>query len=370
MGEQTVTLADFQAVQEQVIQLKTENIELKDQIEAAKRRSTMSGQQICEALKNDNLQLRVTINQVMKERDVILEKLKRVSIIQFLQHQNLTEASKIPDIQSMPQQVQPIANEVLALMEDVKGQIHRRAFLDTQVNELSKKTKSLGRIGEQLQAQINELREKQKAEMAALDSSRNILQNLEVETTRLRDSISAATTPRQSQLTQEDLKVLIKKTTNLEETIQTKKTEHQRIVDELTAKIEEYNRNIEDSNAAKAVINKKLQQKISTIQNEINKRRGIVVQSTKSGSRADSANLFMKSKQLIDSIAKMQESNWELEERVAFSRNSLKIMANEIVKNKFGKVTDSKNNEMYTKSHQMILRIAEIDRILNETKTK
>lgn len=366
MSDKTVTIADFQALQEQVIQLKTENIELKDQIEAAKKRSTMSGQQICEALKNDNLQLRVTINQVMKERDVILEKLKRVSIIQFLQHQNLTEASKIPDVQSMPQQVQPIANEVLDLMEDVKRQILRRAFLDTQVNELSKKTKTLGRVGEQLQTQINELREKQKSEMTALDSSRDQLQTLELETTKLRDSISAATMPRQTQLTQDDLKVLKKKVTNLEETIQTMKTEQAAIIGDLEAKIAEYDRNIEDANAAKSVITKKMQQKISAIQNEINKRSGIVVQSTKSGSRADSASLFMKSKELIDEIAKLQEKNWELEERVAFSRNSLKMMADEIIKNRYGKGLDPKNKDMYNKSHQIILRIAEIDRLMKE----
>ena len=78
------TIEDFQAIQEQVIQVKAENNELRKQIENAKKKSTMSPQQIAEALKNDNLQMRVTINQTMKERDQLIEKMRLIKIIEFL----------------------------------------------------------------------------------------------------------------------------------------------------------------------------------------------------------------------------------------------------------------------------------------------
>ena len=357
----SVTLEDFQAVQENVIQIKAENNDLKKQIEAAKKRSQMSGPQIAESLKNDNLQLRVTINQAMKERDQLLEKMKLIKIIQFLQNQNLYEATSMPDIQTMPQKIKPIATEVFSLIEDVKQQIIKRSLLDTQVNELSKKSKSLGRDGEKLQKKISELREKQKSEMTALENSRKELQDLEAETAKLRDSISLATSPKTARLTEEDLKVLQKQTQSLEHEIETRKNEHKKLCEELEQKIAEHDRNIEDATAAKQVIEKKLQQRIWTFQAEINKRKGIVVHAGKNGSRQDSTQLFMESKKLIESIADMQQRNWEMEERVAFTRNSSKMMGKEIVKCMFGKNADIKNNEMHKKSYEMINRIAEIE---------
>ena len=357
----SVTLEDFQAVQEQVIQIKTENMKLKEQIEAAKKRSTMSGPQIVETLKNDNLQLRVTINQAMKEKEQLTEKMKLIDIIKFLQNQNLYEATSIPDVQSMPQQIRSIATEVFSLMDDVKQQVVKRSLLDTQVNELSKQSKKLGRDSEKLQKKIADLRAKQKAEMQELENSRKELQDLEVETTKLRDSISLASSQRVTRLTTEDLRVLQKRVQTLEQDMEKRKEEHTKLCETLQQKIEEHDRNIEDANATKQVIEKKLQQKIWTFQAEINKRRGIVVHPGKNGTRQDSTQLFMESKRLIESIADIQQSNWEIEERVAFTRNSTKMMSKEIVKCMYGKNADIQNNEMHKKSYEMINRITEIE---------
>ena len=366
----SVTLDDFQAVQEQVILLKKENMELKDQVEAAKKRSSMSGPQIVENLKSDNLQLRVTINQLMKEKEKMVEKMRFISIIQFLQHQNLYEAETIPDVQTMPQHVRPVAQEVISLMDDVKQQILRRSFLDTQVNELSKKTKTLGRDGEKLQAKIAELREKQKEEMASLEASRATLQSLEAETAKLRGSLSEVTSQRTTHFTQDDLKILQKKTVSLEEEIKVKKADNKKVIDELNAKIDQHNRDIEDATAAKTVINKKLQQKISALQSEINKRRGIVVRPGKSGTLQNATQLFMESKKLIESIAEKQQNNWELEERVAFTRNSTKMMAKEIVKCMYGKNVDVVNNEMHKKSLEMISKIMKMEMEIKRNNNK
>ena len=357
----SVTLEDFEAVQQQVIQIRTENKQLKDQVEAAKKRSTMSGPQIVDALKNDNLQLRVTINQLMKEKEQLTEKMKLIDIIKFLQNQNLYEAVSVPDIQSMPQQIRSIATEVFSLMDDVKQQVVKRSLLDTQVNELSKKSKNLGREGDKLQKKIADLRAKQKSEMQEFENSRKELQELEAETAKLRDSISLASSPKVTKLTAEDLRVLQKRVQTLEQEIQKRKEEHEKLCESLKQKIEEHDRNIEDSNAAKQVIEKKLQQKIWTFQAEINKRKGIVVHPGKNGTKQDSTQLFMESKRLIESIADMQQANWEMEERVAFTRNSTKMMGKEIVKCMFGKNADIQNNEMHKKSYEMINRITEIE---------
>lgn len=358
----TCTTEEFQKLQNQIIQQRTENYSLKEQVETAKKRSSMTGAQYVESLKNDNLQIRVRINQLIKERDNILEKLKLIKIIQFLRLQNIYESTTVPDIQSIPVQVRGIASEVLSLIDDVKQQIARRAFLDTQVNELSKRTKSLGRAGEQLQTQITELREQQKTELYNIELKREELQGLENETTRLRESLYSFVASPGHNITSEDVKMMTKKVKNLSDQLESKKEEHRKKVCELESKIDEHNRKLEDATSARVIIEKKFHQKTRALQTEINKRRGIVViHQDEGGTNLNSAELFFQSKELIGSIAKIQESNWELEERVAFASNSLKRLADEILRIKFGKPQQVKN-DVYKEAHRVILNIAGLER--------
>lgn len=358
----TCTTEEFQKLQNQIIQQRTENYSLKEQVETAKKRSSMTGAQYVESLKNDNLQIRVRINQLIKERDNILEKLKLIKIIQFLRLQNIYESTTVPDIQSIPVQVRGIASEVLSLIDDVKQQIARRAFLDTQVNELSKRTKSLGRAGEQLQTQITELREQQKTELYNIELKREELQGLENETTRLRESLYSFVASPGHNITSEDVKMMTRKVKNLSDQLESKKEEHRKKVCELESKIDEHNRKLEDATSARVIIEKKFHQKTRALQTEINKRRGIVViHQDEGGTNLNSAELFFQSKELIGSIAKIQESNWELEERVAFASNSLKRLADEILRIKFGKPQQVKN-DVYKEAHRVILNIAGLER--------
>jgi len=357
----SVTNEDFLQIQGQVNQLKSENSRIKEQIDIFKKRNSMSATQFAESVKNDNVQKRVKINQLIAEKEGLVDKIKLLKIIQFLQLQNLYEASSVPDINTVPAQIRPIASDVIRLMEDVKQQISKRGFLDTQVNELSKKTKSLGRIGSQLQNQISELRERQKSELKAVEEARSKLQIVEGETAKLRDALSSISSSKCIE-SPENLKLIKKKYVILEDQLIEKQKSHDTIVMQLLTEIEGYNRRIEDSSSSKMVMEKKMQQKISTFQAEINKRRGIVVHSSKSAPKEDTAQLFIKSKQLIESIAKLQENVWELEERVAFSRNSMTLMAQEIVKNRIGIASDTKTNQMRSIALQIVLKIAELDR--------
>lgn len=364
-----VTVEDFQAIQAEIIKLKTANYELKEQIESAKRKSSMSGPQYAEELKNSNFQNRIRINQMIKERDELLEKLKLVRIIQFLQTQNLYEATSIPDIQTIPQNIRPIATEVITLMEDVKQQIAKRSFLDTQVNELNKKTKTLGRVCEQLQQQITELRDKQKVELSAVEERRSELAKLEAEASKLRESLTAASVPKQSQLTQSDLKIIKKRARTVEADLKRRQEEHSAVVDSLRARIEEHNRRLADSQETKAVIERKMQQKIEAFQQEINKRRGVVVRG--GGGRNDSARLFIESKELIEELARKQERAWELEERVAFSRNAVAKMAAELLKVRLGRSAAAPRAfPGYERARDGIVRVAHLERLIAERKKK
>jgi hypothetical protein len=110
------------------------------------------------------------------------------------------------------------------------------------------------------------------------------------------------------------------------------------------------------------VLQKKTSQKICALQAEINKRRGIVVHSSKSGSRKDSAQLFLESKKLIAQIAQKQQEVWELEERVAFSRTSLTLLSNDILKKMFGTDDSLKASQIKLVAQKIILELAAIDR--------
>ena len=152
-----------------------------------------------------------------------------------------------------------------------------------------------------------------------------------------------------------------KRVKDVEEEIEKKKENHKICVDEITAKIEEHNRTLEDAQATMKLIPKKNQQKIKALQDEINKRRGVVVHSGKENVH-DTSKLFKRSKKLIDGIATMQQENWDLEERVAFSRNSVTKMASEIVKVMFGTKADPKTAQLKNNAHSYIMKIAEIER--------
>lgn len=358
----SVTLTDFEALQKQLLQMKTENYSLREQIDAAKKRSSLTPQQICENLKKENVQLRVRINQAIKETEKLTEQLKLVKISNFLQIQNLYETTSIPDINSMPEKLKPIATEVFQLMDNVKQQIVRRAYLDTQVTELTKKTKSLGRTGETLQSQVDEMRLKQKSELASMEEASEKLQKLKGETAKLREELQATKTSKSEMSNPSDLAALQKKISNLTTEYENRKQKHTEIINDLNTKIDDYNRRLEDATSSKIVLEKKMHQKVWALQAEINKRRGIVVHSSKTASKKDSAQLFLESKRMINEIAQKQQDVWELEERVAFSRNTVSMLSNDILKKMFGKCEGKKANQIIIVAHRLVIEIAQMDR--------
>ena len=351
----SVPLADFESLQKQLLQMKTENYSLREQVESAKKRSSLTPQQISENLKKENVQLRVRINQAIKETEQLNEQLKLVKIGQFLQLQNLYEATVIPDINTMPEKLKPLATEVFQLMDGVKQQIARRAFLDTQVNELQKKTKSLGRTGENLQSQVDEMRLKQKSELASMEEAREKLQKLKAETAQLREELQATKVSKSSMSNPEELASIQKKITHLTNEFEKRKNDHAKTIEELNEKIDEYNRRLEDDTSSKIVMEKKMHQKVWALQAEINKRRGIVVHSSKSSSHKDSAQLFLESKNLINEMVAKQQQVWELEERVAFSRNSVTMMSADIMKKLFSKCDGQKADKMKAVARDIIM---------------
>ena len=362
----TVTLEDFEGLQAQLLQMKTENYNLRDQVEAAKKRSSLTPQQIAENLRVENLQIRVRLNQCVKEKEQLTDQLKLVKIAQFLQLQNLYEATSIPDINTIPQQLRPLASEVFQLMDDVKKQIVRRAFVDTELSELGKRSKTLSRVGEQLQAQIDAMRADQTRELGLIDTAREQMQRLESETTTLRNELQAVVAPKSKAVNPDDLKAIARRSRAVEAEIAERKAKHAALMEDLSAKIASYDRKLDDAQSAKAVMEKKTQQKIWALQAEINRRRGIVVHSSNTTSRKDSAELFLESKRLIAQIAQKQQEVWELEERVSFSRNSVAILASDIVKKLLAKATPEKFKEMAPAAQKAIVQLAQLDRKTNE----
>lgn len=362
----TVTLEDFEGLQAQLLQMKTENYNLRDQVEAAKKRSSLTPQQIAENLRVENLQIRVRLNQCVKEKEQLTDQLKLVKIAQFLQLQNLYEATSIPDINTIPQQLRPLASEVFQLMDDVKKQIVRRAFVDTELSELGKRSKTLSRVGEQLQAQIDAMRADQTRELGLIDTAREQMQRLESETTTLRNELQAVVAPKSKSVNPDDLKAIARRSRAVEAEIAERKAKHAALMEDLSAKIASYDRKLDDAQSAKAVMEKKTQQKIWALQAEINRRRGIVVHSSNTTSRKDSAELFLESKRLIAQIAQKQQEVWELEERVSFSRNSVAILASDIVKKLLAKATPEKFKEMAPAAQKAIVQLAQLDRKTNE----
>ena len=359
----SVTLSDYENVQEQVIKLRNENEEIKKQIEAARKRQAMTSSQLQDEIKANIVELKVSKSQLIREQQNTVERIKLYQLQNYLETRNIIEEVEIPAVKSLPDSLKPVATEVIQLINEYKEQLARKAFLETQASDLSKKTKNLEKTSEQLQEKVQNLREKQKQETEEVSLKNAELQQLEQETRKLRELISAANVPKTTQLTQENLDRLKRRVKELETTIANKKEKHNQVVSDLTEKIESHNRELDDSAAMMKLIPKKNKQKIKALQDEINKRRGVVVHASKSGSTQDASKLFTTSKQLIESIATRQQENWDLEERVAFSRNSLTMMANEIVKVMLGQRPDPKLNEMRQQAHKYIVRIAEIERL-------
>ena len=359
--QMSVTIADYEAIQEQVIKFRKENEELKEQINAAKKRQAMTSAQLQEEIKSNIVELKVSKSQLIREQQATVERIKLSQLQNYLETKNILEETEIPAVKSLPDKLKGIATEVLKLVDEYKEQVARKVFFDTQASDLNRKTKSLEKTGEQLQAKVQELRDKQKQETEEVAQKNFELQKQEQETRRLRELISAANAPRSAQLTPENLSRLKKRVKDVEEGIEKKKENHKKFVDEITAKIEAHNRTLEDAQATMKLIPKKNQQKIKALQDEINKRRGVVVHQGKDGTH-DANELFKRSKKLIDGIATMQQENWNLEERVAFSRNSVTKMATEIVKVMFGTKSDPKTAQLKSNAHNFIMKIAEIER--------
>ena len=194
------------------------------------------------------------------------------------------------------------------------------------------------------------------------------MQKLENETAALRNELQASA-PKTKSVNPDDLKTIARRTRAVEAEIQERKKKHAALVEDLSAKIAEYDRKLEDSQSSKVVMEKKTQQKIWALQAEINRRRGIVVHSSKSTSRQDSAELFLESKRLIGEIAKKQEEVWELEERVSFSKNSVSMLGNEIVKKLLARANGQKLAEMRPAAHRIVVGLAAMDRRKNELKS-
>jgi predicted nucleic acid-binding Zn-ribbon protein len=252
---------------------------------------------------------------------------------------------------------------VQQLLGEVKQQLAQKSFLDTQVNELQKRSKSLGRTADNLQATIDEMRAKQKMELAAVDQARDRMQRLEAETAALREQIQAAASPRTAAVSAEDLRALLRKISNLEEQIRVRCHDHERLVADLQTRITDYNRRVDDASSADAVMKKKTSQKVSALQTEINKRRGIVVHSSRRRtSGTDAAQLFLESKRLIQELATKQQDVWELEERVPFARNSLELLAADLVKRLLGKLEPAKAAQTAADAKEIVLALAGMNR--------
>jgi hypothetical protein len=321
----------------------------------------MTPQQMAEKLRNDIHQLRLRLQQQVKDSETLSEQLKLVRISQLLQSAAFWE-SAFPDLSSIPPQLKPAAAEVQQLLGEVKQQLAQKSFLDTQVNELQKRSKSLGRTGDTLQATIDEMRAKQRAELAAVDVARDRMQRLESETAALREQVQAAALPRTAAVSAEDLHGALKKIALLEEQIRVHRRDHERLVADLGTNITDYNRRLDDASSADTVMKKKISQKVSALQTEINKRRGIVVHSSRRTTGADSAQLFLESKRLIQDLATAQQDVWEVEERLAFSRNSLDLLAGDLVKKILGRFDPAKAAQTTTAAKEIVLRLAAMDR--------
>jgi chromosome segregation ATPase len=278
---------------------------------------------------------------------------------------NIWESPTVPELNSIPKELHQSASEVLQLIKDVKEQLNRKTFLDTQINELQKKSKTLGRSGETLQSSIDEMRARQKAELAAVDSAREHLQRLESETSALREQLQAAASPGAAPANPEDLKTTVRRIAHLENQIRQRRERHAALIASLEEKITESNRRLDDARSSETVLKKKMSQKRLALQTEINKRRGIVVHSSRSTSRGDSAQLFLESKNLIGKMAQKQQEVWELEERVAFSRNTRDLLARDILKRMFAKADGQKAQQTMEVAIKVVLELAEIDRKRN-----
>jgi hypothetical protein len=191
------------------------------------------------------------------------------------------------------------------------------------------------------------------------------MQRLESETSALRDQIQEAASPRASGVSAEDVKSVMRKVAHLEDQIRMRRMTHEQRVAALRRRVTEYGQRLDDAAASETVLRKKAAQKVWALQTEINKRRGIVVHSSRAASRADSAQLFLESKTLIAELAAKQQEVWELEERVAFSRNALDLLGSDLVKRIIGGVEGPAAPQMALVAKRIVEELASIDRQKN-----
>jgi chromosome segregation ATPase len=366
----TVTLQDFESLQAQLLQEKTENYNLQEQLEAAKRRSSLTPAQMADRLRSDCSQLRVRLQQQQKENETLTYQLHLVKISQFLHLTTIWESPTNPDLNPIPPELRESASEVMHLIKDVKEQLNRKSFLETQINELQKKSKTLGRAEDALHSSIDEMRVRQKSELSAVDSAREQLQRLEREAAALREQLQAVTSAGASSANPEDLKTTHRRIARMENQIQQRRERNKTVIASLEAKITENNRHLDDARSAETVLNKKMIQKRLALQTEINRRRGIIVHSSRISARGDSAQLFLESKNLIGKFAQKQQEVWELEERIAFSRNTRMLLAKDILKRMFAKADPQKGQQMVEVAMKVVLEMAEIERKKNGFRTR
>jgi chromosome segregation ATPase len=315
---------------------------------------------MAERLRSDCHQLRLRIQQQQKESETLTNQLRLVKISQFLHLPNIWECPHLPDLSNLPAELSQSASDVLQLIRDVKEQLNRKSFLDTQIDELQKKSKTLGRAGDALQGAIDEMRGRQRAELAAVDESRERLQRVEAETAALRERLQAASPA--AAANPEEVRAALRRAAHAEEQIRERRERHAALVAALEAQIAQCNRRLDDARAVEAVLRKKTAQKRTALQSEINKRRGIVVHSSRTASRKDAAGLFLESRMLIEQLAKRQQEVWDLEERVPFVRNTRDILGRDILRRLFGGAQGEKGQQIGGVALKMVLELAEIER--------
>ena len=177
---QSVTLSDYEAIQEQVIKIRKENEEIKRQIDAAKKRQAMTSAELQEEIKSNIVELKVSKSQLLREQQNTVERIKLWQLQNYLETKNIVEEVEIPAVKSLPDSLKPIATEVLQLVDEYKEQLARKVYMETQALDLSKRTKNLEKNSEQLQNKVQELREKQKLETDEVAKKNNELQRKKI----------------------------------------------------------------------------------------------------------------------------------------------------------------------------------------------
>lgn len=328
-----LTFEDLQAYQSKLLELRQINCDLQEQLEAARQRSGSSEPDQIEALKQQNKALRIKINKETNDHQQLEEQIDQMKIMQFLSADNIVEI-QFPDLQKLPTNIRQIAKEVGELISKIREQLIRRKSLTADVNECAIKTKRISKLSETLQEEIVQLRESHKTELDNLEAVRSAVKNLEEETKRLREQLHSAPVHQAAGLSAEDLVFEKAEIERIQKTLQQRRQEFEQEKKQLEEKTADYNRQIEDSNSANDIYQKKMMRQINELQKEIIRRSGIVYIPSKAHhlDQEQAAKLFVESNKLIDQIAQSQQKCWDQEERVAFTRNSKEILEKDLAR--------------------------------------